>query len=78
MGRKVQNDVRRHGALIQEAFSWLQDKYPDPGTELQDKDYGPFRTACGKYGVAAATAARSLIQFMRDRRNNNPDSDGEA
>eukprot|EP00959_Pyramimonas_sp_CCMP1952_P224561 4695541-Pyramimonas_sp.AAC.1 len=78
MGRKVQNDVRRHGALRQEAISWLQDKYPDPGAELQDKDYGPFRTACGKYGVATATAARSLIQFMRDRRRNNPYHDGEA
>eukprot|EP00959_Pyramimonas_sp_CCMP1952_P426617 8935077-Pyramimonas_sp.AAC.1 len=30
MGRKVQNHVRCHGALIQEAISWLQDKYPDP------------------------------------------------
>eukprot|EP00959_Pyramimonas_sp_CCMP1952_P388029 8131509-Pyramimonas_sp.AAC.1 len=30
MGRKVQNDVRCHGALLQEAISWLQDKYLDP------------------------------------------------
>eukprot|EP00959_Pyramimonas_sp_CCMP1952_P300455 6284325-Pyramimonas_sp.AAC.1 len=47
MGRKVQNDVRCHGALIEEAISWLHDKYPNPGTELQCKDHGHFRTACG-------------------------------
>eukprot|EP00959_Pyramimonas_sp_CCMP1952_P010617 222453-Pyramimonas_sp.AAC.1 len=58
MGRRVQNDVRCHGALIQDAISWLQDKYPDPGADPQDKEDGPFRTACGIYGAAAATAAR--------------------
>eukprot|EP00959_Pyramimonas_sp_CCMP1952_P118662 2480530-Pyramimonas_sp.AAC.1 len=47
LGRKVQTDVRCNGALIQEAISWLQGKYSVPGTELQDIDTGPFRTACG-------------------------------
>eukprot|EP00959_Pyramimonas_sp_CCMP1952_P019935 421041-Pyramimonas_sp.AAC.1 len=46
-GRNVQNDIRCHGALRQGAISWLQDKYPNPRTELQDKDHGHFRTACG-------------------------------
>eukprot|EP00959_Pyramimonas_sp_CCMP1952_P079663 1666116-Pyramimonas_sp.AAC.1 len=78
MGRKVQNDVRCHGALIQDAISWLQDKYPDPGTDPQDKEDGPSRTACGLYGAAAATAARSITQCMNDRRNNDPEHDGEA
>eukprot|EP00959_Pyramimonas_sp_CCMP1952_P107139 2239991-Pyramimonas_sp.AAC.1 len=58
MGRKVHNDVRRHGAIIQDAITGLHDRYPDPGADLQDKEGGPFRTACGLFGAAAATAAR--------------------
>eukprot|EP00959_Pyramimonas_sp_CCMP1952_P173750 3630490-Pyramimonas_sp.AAC.1 len=38
--RKAQTDVRCKGAPLQEAISWLQDKYTDPGTELQDVDAG--------------------------------------
>eukprot|EP00959_Pyramimonas_sp_CCMP1952_P081728 1707280-Pyramimonas_sp.AAC.1 len=51
LGRQVQTDVRREGALLQEAVSWLQNRYIDLGTELQDKDAGPFRTACGRFGI---------------------------
>eukprot|EP00959_Pyramimonas_sp_CCMP1952_P196845 4115935-Pyramimonas_sp.AAC.1 len=78
MGRRVQNDVGCHGALIQDAIYWLHDKYPDSGADLQDKEDGPFRTACGLHGAAAATAARSIIQCISDRRNNDPEHDGEA
>eukprot|EP00959_Pyramimonas_sp_CCMP1952_P121735 2545263-Pyramimonas_sp.AAC.1 len=64
VGRIIHNEHRRHGAVIQEAITWLQDKYPNPGTDLQDREDGPFRTASGLYGVTAATAARSILQFM--------------
>eukprot|EP00959_Pyramimonas_sp_CCMP1952_P243317 5085984-Pyramimonas_sp.AAC.1 len=85
LGRQVQTDVRREGALLQEAVSGLQNRYTDPGTELQDEDAGPFRTACGRFGIPVATAARSLLKFMRDReqniregRNANPHHGSEA
>eukprot|EP00959_Pyramimonas_sp_CCMP1952_P453470 9468293-Pyramimonas_sp.AAC.1 len=79
-GRQVQTDVRREGALLQEAVSWLQNKCVDPGTELEDKDVGPFRTARGRFGIPVGSAARILLKFMRDRenRNANPHRGGEA
>eukprot|EP00959_Pyramimonas_sp_CCMP1952_P395084 8277783-Pyramimonas_sp.AAC.1 len=85
LGRQVQTDIRREGASLQEAISWLQNKYIDPGTELQDKDAGPSRNARGRFGISVATAARSLLKFVRDReqnarenRNANPRHGSEA
>jgi hypothetical protein len=67
LGRQVRTDIRRGGSLLQEAIYWLQNRCVDANAELQDKDAGPFRTARGKFGIPAATAARNLLKFIRDR-----------
>eukprot|EP00959_Pyramimonas_sp_CCMP1952_P263692 5514612-Pyramimonas_sp.AAC.1 len=78
LGKQVRTDIRRQGAKLQGALRWLQDKHEDGDTELQDKDEGPFRTACGKFGIPIATAARDIIRFTRDRVKSVSESGGAA
>eukprot|EP00959_Pyramimonas_sp_CCMP1952_P165198 3452843-Pyramimonas_sp.AAC.1 len=84
LGRQGRADIRRQGMKLQGAIHWL---YPYvEATELQDKDEGPFRSARGKCGTFAATAARGVIRHarkqrvtsVRERRGADGPSDGQA
>eukprot|EP00959_Pyramimonas_sp_CCMP1952_P160818 3363348-Pyramimonas_sp.AAC.1 len=84
MGRQGRAEIRRQGMKLQDAVFWL---YPYvEATELQDRDEGPFRIACCKYGAYVATAARGIVRSvkmqheirLREEGGANEPSDGAA